>query len=103
MNLLAAAHQTRGSELAYTPGAWRRRSTQLGFSLRDSSVYKVFPHAASFGCFASLEPRMLPVGGPGAQIQKWAWSPGVLEEEEVLAVRHRPLQVVCSSPGQDWG
>lgn len=23
----------KGSELAYTPGAWRRRSTQLGFSL----------------------------------------------------------------------
>lgn len=43
------------------------------------------------------------MGGPGSQIQKWAWSPGVLEEEEVLAARHRPLQVVCSSPGQNWG
>lgn len=68
----------KGSELAYTHGAWRRRSTQLGFSL---GAPVPTTHATSFGCFAPLEPRMLPVGGPGPQIQKWVWNPRVLEEE----------------------
>lgn len=71
----------KGSELSHTPGAWRRRSTQLGVSLGAPECLQGFPHVSSLGCSASLEPRMLPVGGPGLQIQKWGWNPGVLVEE----------------------
>lgn len=72
----------KSSELAYTPGAWRRRSTQLGFSfgaLVPTRSPPPAPHTRpaldallllNLGCFlwAVLDPRLRNGHGiPGAK------------------------------------
>lgn len=99
MNLLAAVHQTRAQSLRTHPepggGAQPSWNSASGFQGLQG-----FSHLPSFRCVASLSPRMLPVGSPGHQIQKWGWNPEVLGRGEwVLAARHRPLRAGCLSLG----
>lgn len=93
----------KGSELAYTSGAWRRRSTQLGFSLRVPAPTRVFPRAQHWmHCFtftqdASCGRSWTPDSEVGME------SGGSGRGERVLAGRHRPLRAGCSSLGQGSG